>query len=346
MDKTPTDKTDSAHHTVPKFYLKGFRSESGQLTKWDRATGKVKRASVKFASTAKGYYTILDKNKEETDVVENLYMKVEDGAKPIFEKMMCVFPYIPEYNSEDRMIISQYLAMQTTRTKAFRRRSQLICDNICKQIAMLKLAHKKTPLSDIEFKYLQNPHQFGEICQSQDSLSVHELDFADEIQPFFYYRPWIIVVFDEPSLITSDTPVFILPNDDIRGYPNNGLAISREYWFPLDSKHLLILGDPLCAYPFKRDIVLCPDGTDATNTLLRQCCKASNDMQITNCHMEAYGQMSLLRKYDGKPLPKNAPFYVGGNNSFNSYYNEAKMDMEPILGHGTYAREMFASDET
>lgn len=164
MITTLNDKTKSAHHTVPKMYLKGFRDDNGHITLWERTTGILKRKAVKYASTTKGYYTILDENGDETDAVENLYMKVENDAKPILEKMTCICPQIPSFCSYERMIFAQYLAMQFARTKSSRRKNQLIYDHHFKMMTMLDLIYKKTPLTEEQAKFLENPHQFGEFC--------------------------------------------------------------------------------------------------------------------------------------------------------------------------------------
>lgn len=342
MNKIPNNKTKSAHHTVPKMYLKGFQDDNGHITLWERTTGILKRKATKYASTTQGYYTILDENKEETDAIENLYMKVENDTKPILERMTCVFPEIPSFYSHERMILSQYLAMQFTRTKASRRKSQLIYDHHFKMMVMLDLINKKTPLTEIQMKFLENPHQFGEFCQPQDLLSVQELELANKFEPLFRLRPWVVMVFNEPCLITSDTPIFLVENKRLEGFPGNGLATAAEFWFPLDSRHLLIMGEPICSYPFRQDRVICPNESPLLKQIMKYCVQSSNDAQIANCHMEAYGQKELLKKYDGKPLPKRAPFVIGGNTILDSYYNEAKMDLEPTMGHGKPASEIFS----
>lgn len=268
------------------------------------------------------------------------YSRVESDAKPILEKMTCITPYIPDYYSYDRMIFSQYLAMQFTRTKGFRRKSQLMYDHSFKRMLILNLINKKTPLNEKEIQFINNPHQFGEFCQSQDTLSLHELEFADRIEQFFRFRPWVIIAFEKPTLITSDSPIYLLPNKEV--FPGNGLSTAIEYWFPLDNSHLLIMSDPLCLYPIYPDKVIYQNKSSMINNVLKQYGQSSNDAQIANCHMEAYGQKSILQKYEGKTLRKRPPFHIGENNSFNSYYNNAEMDLEPILGHGEPISEVFA----
>lgn len=342
MITTLNNKTKSAHHTVPKMYLKGFRDDNGHITLWERTTGILKRKAVKYASTTKGYYTILDENGNETDAVENLYMKVENDAKPILEKMTCICPQIPSFYSYERMIFAQYLAMQFARTKSSRRKNQLIYDHHFKMMTMLDLIHKKTPLTEEQVKFLKNPHQFGEFCQSQDLLSIQELESANKFEPFFRLRPWVVMVFNEPCLITSDTPIFLVSNKELEGIPGNGLATAAEFWFPLDNSHLLIMGGPICSYPFRQDRIIYPNKSPLLKQIMKHCARSSNDAQIANCHMEAYGQKGLLKKYEGKPLPKRAPFATGEKTILDSYYNEAKMDLEPIMGHGKSASEIFS----
>lgn len=342
MSNNLNDKTKSAHHTVPKMYLKGFQDDNGHITLWERTTGTLKRKATKYASTTPGYYTVLDENNEETDAIEDLYMEVENDTKPILEKMTCIFPEIPSFCSRERMILSQYLAMQFARTKASRRKSQLLYDHHFKMMTMLDLVNKKTPLTETQMKFLENPHQFGEFCQSQDLLSIQEIQLANKLEPLFRLRPWVVMVFNEPCLITSDTPIFLVENKRLEGFPGNGLATAAELWFPLDSNHLLVMGEPIYSYPFRRDRVVYPSKSPLLRQIMEHCAKSSNDAQIANCHMEAYGKKELLKKYKDKPLPKRAPFVTGDNTILDSYYNEAKMDLEPTMGHGKPASEIFS----
>jgi len=130
MRNPPKNKASSAHHTVPKFYLKGFKEDDGHIMVWHRKDGKIYQKALKYASTSPGYYTVLDKNKNESDMVENFYSSIESNAKPVFGKMTCIFPQVPAYGSEERTAMSIFLATQFTRTKQSRRKAQLLHDYI------------------------------------------------------------------------------------------------------------------------------------------------------------------------------------------------------------------------
>lgn len=330
MRNPPKNKASSAHHTVPKFYLKGFKEDDGHIMVWHRKDGKIYQKALKYASTSPGYYTVLDKDKNESDMIENFYSSIESNAKPVFDKMTCIFPQVPVYGSEERTAMSIFLATQFTRTKQSRRKAQLLHDYIYKLHKIISLANQKTPLSQKQINFINNPHEMGELVEPQDIFIRSELESSSELIPLFYCRQWTIVSFSESKLITSDSPIVLLPRKD---RPPVGLANAPEYWFPLDSRHLLILSEPLCPYPFMPSSVI-----DYSTIEDDYCGHASlydiaNSLQLQNCCMEAYGERELLKKYEGFSLPTRKPFTTGRNTKLDSYYACDNLNWEPTLGH-------------
>jgi hypothetical protein len=75
------------------------------------------------------------------------------------------------------------------------------------------------------------------------------LRIFDQLVP----RPWWLVEYGEPTLLTSDEPLALHFRDRARppdrGY---GIAHADEIWFPLDPCRLLILGTPGDPLPEQR----------------------------------------------------------------------------------------------
>jgi Protein of unknown function (DUF4238) len=66
-------------------------------------------------------------------------------------------------------------------------------------------------------------------------------------------RPWWIVEYDAPALLTSDEPVALHFRDRSRPLGHDrGIAYADEIWFPLDPCRLLILGRSGDALPEQR----------------------------------------------------------------------------------------------
>ena len=332
MRNPPKDKTKSMHHTVPKFYLKGFKDDNGHITIWDRNNGTLRRKALKYASASPGYYTVLNKQKNESDMVENFYNRIESNAKPIIERMSCIFPQIPSFNSEERMAMSIYLTTQFVRTKQNRRKSQLLNDYAYKLQKIASLSNQRKPLSKEQMSFIQNPHAIGELKLPQDIFILRELKFSKEFIPIFYCRQWAIITFDKPRLITSDTPIALL--SDSEQHPV-GLANAPEYWFPLDDKHLLILSEPLCPYTFKPSSVINYVDIEKYYFGGPSLYDMANSLQLQNCCMEAYGEKELLEKYEGFSLPTRKPFTTSANTVLDSYYASNNLGWEPTSGHDT-----------
>lgn len=331
MKEPPKDKTGSMHHTVPKFYLKGFKDDDGHITVWDRKSGALRKNALKRTSALPGYYTVLDKNQNESDMVENFYSDLERDAKPIIERMTCIFPLVPPYGSKERIIMSFYLATQFVRTKQNRRKSQFLHDYIYKLRVTELLSNQKTPLTQQEIDFLHNPHKIGELKQPQDIYIRRELEMAAEIVSLFHSRQWMIVSFSEPRLITSDTPVALVSGAE--QFPV-GLENAPEYWFPVDNKHLLILSAPLCPYAFRPGKVI--NYSDIKDQLLLPASLSdmANSLQLQNCCAEAYGEKELLAKYEGHRLPAKKPFSTNRNTRLDRYYTDNDdLDWEPASGH-------------
>lgn len=330
MRKPPKDKTESMHHTVPKFYLKGFRDDNGHIIIWNRNNGTLRRKALKYTSASAGYYTVLDKQKNESDMVEVFYGRIESDAKPIIERMTCAFPQIPSFNSEERTAMSIYLATQFVRTKQNRRKSQLLNDYAYKLQKIVSLSNQRKPLSKEQTSFVRNPHAIGELKLPQDIFILRELKFSNEFIPLFYCRQWTIITFDKPRLITSDTPIALLSANEQHPV---GLANAPEYWFPLDNKHLLILSEPLCPYAFKLSSVI--DYADIEKYYFGgpSLYDMANSLQLQNCCMEAYGKKELLKKYEGFSLPTRKPFTTNTNTMLDSYYASNSLCWEPVPGH-------------
>ena len=330
MITPPNDKTTSAHHTVPKFYLKGFKDDEGHITVWNRNTGSLRKKALRYTSVTRGYYTVLDKNKSESDMVEDFYSHIESAAKPVFEKMTCVFSQTPAYNSEERTSLSIYLASQFFRTKQVRRKSQLLYDYIFKLQELVSLSNKKEPLTQKQINFLSNPHIMGELKQPQDIYIKHELEMAHESIPLFYNRQWTIVEFNKPRLITSDTPIVLVPRGN---HCPVGLATAPEFWFPIDNRHLLILGEPLRPYAFSRNRTINYSNIESNFLGIASLYDMANSLQLQNCCVEAYGEKELLKKYENFSLPARKPFITSSTTKLDAYYTNANLDWEPISGH-------------
>lgn len=75
---------------------------------------------------------------------------------------------------------------------------------------------------------------------------------ALRIAEYLLPRPWWLVHYEAPALLTSDEPVVLHFGDGSRSGQRGGIANADEIWFPVDPSHLLILGRPDDPLPEQR----------------------------------------------------------------------------------------------
>lgn len=325
-----SNKVSSNHHTVPQFYLKGFRDESGKMTVWHRKDGKISHHPVKKIAKMPGYYNILTDDGNESDIVEEIYSKIELRASRTFTLMTGALHLMPRFLSEDRLLLSDYLALQFVRTLKFRRSSQLLYDYNWKMMTMVDLLNSKEPLTKAQARFLNDPHLVGEFAQTQDALTIQELNSIREVSPLLFYRPWMLIVFNKDVLITSDCPVFLYP---FPGCPA-GLGTAAEIWFPMNSRHLLVLGNPVSTYPLRNDKIVY-QSTSLSPDLFSKISEYSNNAQLKNSYLEAYGSHDNIIQYKDYGLGEKLPISFGNDSDFNRHYSDTNaISLQPIMGYG------------
>lgn len=118
------------HHTVPRFYLRGFAEQQRIATV--RLPG-VKRfvQSINDASVVKDFYTIAG-HEDGDDAIEQSLSEVEGETAEIFRAITRGVWPLP---SDDRMALGYFLALQVTRLPVQRRTS----DHIARQMLRLEI---------------------------------------------------------------------------------------------------------------------------------------------------------------------------------------------------------------
>jgi hypothetical protein len=68
------------------------------------------------------------------------------------------------------------------------------------------------------------------------------LDIAKSLLPCLTARPWMLIRFDEPLLLTADLPVALHAPPGFDSWAGVGLGNAALVGFPIDPKQLLVLG--------------------------------------------------------------------------------------------------------
>ena len=333
---TQNNQTNAQQHLLPRMYLEGF-AESGKhkrLSVWERASGKVRGGSPRTVAKAGGFFTYTDKDGNMSDELEKLFEVVETGVKPIIYNINSLFP--PPITGQYKDDLAQYVAFQHMRTAVKRKEMEQSADMLVKlqtramlqsreQIskALESVGHEPSEeaITQVE-EVVKNPHKY-EIVPSKEMILNAQLKQLPAIAEVLLRRDWHIVTFDEPTLITSDNPVLLKPDDTqpyywLRGV---GLGTAQEIWFPLTSTRLLVLSHP--DYTGPRILKGTP-----------QLAQRANEVQLASSYMEAYGLPAIMKHYDGKPLGARPLSEVdsGFDQEFFAHYNKPPDRPRPING--------------
>lgn len=336
-----TEKTKSNHHTVPQFYMKGFLDKRiGKIAVLNKESKNISYQAVRNTAGVAGFYNILSNSGEEIDAIENLYSQTEDEAARI-TRCIVKNAFIPPPGHKYRETLSRYLSMQFFRTIKSRRREQLISDYCTKSLLIEKIKEKDAnTLTKTQRDFLEYPHQIGEFTLSQDSATILEINMAKEYYFLFYERPWSLLCYNKPSLLTSDNPIVLCPYPSSK---NNGLLTASEIWFPIDSRHLLILGDLSNRENIKYEGLTVRDN-ETNKVLMDRARRNANSLQANQSYMELFGQKELLEEQkDNCPAPASPISFHDRNvcTALEEYYDTAKMDLKPKSGYGVPIEEMF-----
>ena len=323
------DQTNANHHVIPKFYLEGF-TENGKVSVWGREDGRFYTAFPSNIAKEKGFYTLTLQNGDKNDELEKIFSDIEGRTKTIIQNINSLFP--PAMDGDLKVTLASYIALQYVRTPEYRRRAELTGDQFAKLDILTRYKTKKQVVEALKrqgkeptdervksiLEFSDNPHAY-EIVPDKNSMIKIAIEMLPEIIPTFLNRPWRIVTFSKPSLITSDTPVLLIPDYETPGIGATGLATAKEIWFPLSSTRMLVMGR--MGMTLKNGV---SDGND-------HYAKEANEAQIRSSYIEAYGPPSLLKPFENTGLGNRALMQIssGFDEEFFDHYNKPPDRLRP-----------------
>lgn len=247
------------HHHVPQFYLRGFAD--GERITTVRLPGETRYTnSVRKTAAENGFYAVPG-HEEGPDVFEKILGGIEGAAAEVFKKVEAgVWPLAPD----DRGTLASFIALQVARGPEQRRNIQ----HIQAQVARLEVgavgkagvkawAKRKlgVDLDDAAAELVWEQATRPEGPPLRVSALAHIRHIAEMVEGLTKYiagRPWTLVRFDKRSLITSDTPVALVPHPDEEGEEEEfaaprgvGFMTAWGITYPVTRKLGLVMSDPM-----------------------------------------------------------------------------------------------------
>ncbi|MGJ8720591.1 MAG: DUF4238 domain-containing protein [Salinibacterium amurskyense] len=242
------------HHTVPKFYLEGF-ADGKLLHVVNVQDGSEYDTNIVNATVESHFYRVSD-HPTDPGAFEAALSEAEGVAAGILRSIAeGVWPL----SANDRFAFAQFMTLQFLRVQGHRQQMDHAIAAILRGLAADDPAEFERILSlpgapeGVDFANGEVPALVSSAVHIQQistlipALVGHLLD-----------RPWELVRFDQPSLITSDEPLTPIPNPRESQNVGLGLANSWALLFPLTRELALVMFRtpiPLQLTPVDRQIV-------------------------------------------------------------------------------------------
>lgn len=249
MDE-PERELSRRHHTVPKFYLRGFALDD-RITTVQLPGNKRFTQSVSDASVGKDFY-MLEGHPDGDDAVERALAETEAATSPVFKRILSgVWPLA----LEDRMLLGHFLSLQAARVPVQRRTQNQLASQLLrlqvgvegKEALRQKLGGMGSPVSDevLERTWTLITRPGGAPVELANAVHIEQmLKISDAIFVYIVGRPWSLVRFERRSLLTSDNPVALVPDPDDEPWQGVGYLNAWAVTFPLTRKIGLVMSTP------------------------------------------------------------------------------------------------------
>ena len=233
------------HHIVPKFYLKGFSDEKAQVAVHNLETGKTHTSNVSDAALENNYFSLHGSKEENTDSYERFLSNHEGQAAQAILKATKGYWPLP---AEDREALATWIAYQHLRVK----RRRVSYEETQSQIIRLLVrssdpkvvrdwieGNEGGPISDEAFAW-----ELSDLSKSSGPdiglEPIQHIHLMEEIHPIAKKRveegSWTLFYFKKKSLVTSDTPVTLLPGETHQEWSGLGILNAASWVLPISRR--------------------------------------------------------------------------------------------------------------
>lgn len=244
-------KPSTRHHVVPRFYLDGFARQRQigvvQLPGDPRFLQNVSDATVQ-----NNFYTVAG-HPDGPDVFERAMGRVEAEAATVLRKVVDdgVWPL----HVDDRETLATLITLQMLREPTQRQQmrntaiavARLLVDTARPEWLQTLAAEKGEQLSSEDTARQLEELQAAGAIDATVSPASHAGQIGYLLPRLIRYitgRPWALVRFARRGLITSDSPVSLVPDPSMPPHMRMGLMTARGFTFPLSRRTALVMSSP------------------------------------------------------------------------------------------------------
>lgn len=243
------------HHTVPQFYLRGFADDAERITTVLLPGEKRYTSRIKNTAAINHFYSI-DGHPDGPDAFEQALSKLEADAAGVLRAIVNGdWPL----SAEQRLTLSTFLAVQHVRGPDHRRTMEYLAaqmtrlevtwggrDNVQRWAGYRYGVELDDGAAEELWQRATRP-EGPPITLTPIAHIAQIIELADKLLPYIVGRPWTLVRFNRRPLVTSDSPVGLMPEQGAEPWEGVGFVSAQLLTFPLTRKLGLIMVD---AMPF------------------------------------------------------------------------------------------------
>lgn len=235
---------------MPQFYLRGFAD--GDRIATVRLPGDQRfTQSVGDATVVNNFYAV-ENHEDGPDVIEKALSGVEGATAAVLKTVVDgKWPL----DAEDRTTLGYFIALQATRVPVQRR----TMDHMAAQMLRLhvgaggksglrrQMEEQGGEVTDelVETLWEQATRPEGPPIQRPKVAHIQQmLELSGKLLKYIVGRPWSLVQFDQRSLVTSDSPVGLIPDPEDEPWQGVGYMTAWGITFPLTRKLGLLMSNP------------------------------------------------------------------------------------------------------
>ncbi|GAC68871.1 DUF4238 domain-containing protein [Gordonia soli] len=248
-------QTAKLHHTVPKFYLRGFADERERIVTIRLPDKKLPPQSIDKTAATNHFYSVAG-HPDGTDAFEKALNRLET---PTADALRSLADGDWPLDEEKRTLVSYFLAMQAVRGPDQRRNIGHMGTQMIKLEAQFTKAEgaqawaKRRLGVDVDAE--EAARLLDRAARPTQPLKVppevHLQNMASlsaKLTPYIVGRPWTLVRFERRSLLTCDSPVGLVRQpEDNQPWQGVGFLTAWGITFPVTRKIGLVMSniDPL-----------------------------------------------------------------------------------------------------
>lgn len=259
------------HHYVPQGYLRGFVEQPNVLYVYNKDSRGMRQTSTKGIAYSRDYYTVDTVDEKDSSEVEENLGHIESVVIPILSRIVMH----EDLSNADRADLAIYIAVQYGRTPVAKARmdevATILATNETKSIMAEAVndeskyremveriksddPNKYVPSRETLIEWILKPGPMAKVSMDRGTYVKQFFENAEHISEGLLRTKWTVITAPRgSSFITSDNPIGLTIARKLEEHEVLAIMLPGVIrYFPLDSKHCLVMTDDLEGREIKR----------------------------------------------------------------------------------------------